>query len=51
MVTGLYGIHNGIVGHGGTAADLRLQGESRSFTDLVSENGLFMQFKLSLIHI
>ena len=29
MVTGLYGIHNGIVGHGGTAADLRLQGESR----------------------
>ena len=24
MVTGLYGIHNGIVGHGGTAADLRI---------------------------
>ncbi len=50
MVTGLYGIHNGIVGHGGTAADLRLQGESRSFTDLVSENGLFMQFKRAGLH-
>ena len=29
LVSGLYGIHNGIVGHGGTAADLRLQGESQ----------------------
>lgn len=45
LVTGRYGIHNGIVGHGGTAADLRLQGTSRHFTDLTSENGLFMQFR------
>ena len=50
MVTGLYGIHSGIVGHGGTAADLRLQGETRSFTDQVSENGLFMQFKRAGFH-
>ena len=26
LVSGQYGIHNGIVGHGGTAADMRLQG-------------------------
>ena len=45
MVTGLYGIHSGIVGHGGTAADLRLEGAPRSFTDDISENGLFMQFR------
>lgn len=50
MVTGLYGIHNGIVGHGGTAADLRLQGRDRSFTDDISENGLFMQFRHAGMH-
>ena len=32
LISGQYGIHNGIVGHGGTAADMRLQGESRGFT-------------------
>ncbi|MGI6201282.1 MAG: sulfatase [Christensenellales bacterium] len=41
LITGQYGIHTGVVGHGGTAADLRLQGESRHFTDVASENGLF----------
>ena len=30
LITGRYGIRNGVVGHGGTAADLRLQGESRN---------------------
>ena len=40
MISGQYGIHNGIVGHGGTAADMRLQGTTRSFTDDMSENGL-----------
>ena len=29
MISGQYGIHNGIVGHGGTAADMRLQGITR----------------------
>ena len=28
MISGQYGIHNGIVGHGGTAADMRLQGNA-----------------------
>lgn len=31
LMTGRFGIHNGVVGHGGTAADLRLEGESRGF--------------------
>ena len=50
LISGQYGIHNGIVGHGGTAADMRLQGESRGFTDLMSENGLFMQFRRAGFH-
>lgn len=50
LITGQYGIHNGVVGHGGTAADLRLQGAQRSFTDACSENGLFMQFRRAGMH-
>ncbi len=50
LITGQYGIHNGVVGHGGTAADLRLEGESRVFTDDISENGLFMQFRRAGMH-
>ena len=45
LVTGQYGIRTGVVGHGGTAADLRPQGIDRHFTDLYSENSLFSQFR------
>ena len=45
MVSGQYGIHNGILGHGGTAADMRLEGKERKFASAMSENGLFMQFR------
>ena len=31
LFNGRFGIHTGIVGHGGTAADLRLEGRDRSF--------------------
>lgn len=31
LMTGFFGYHSGIVGHGGTAADLRLEGEHRGF--------------------
>lgn len=31
--TGRFGIHTGIVGHGGTAADMRLTGKERGFDD------------------
>lgn len=50
LITGQYGIRTGVVGHGGTAADMRLQGETRSFTDKYSENGLFMQFRQAGYH-
>jgi len=31
-ITGRFGINSGLVGHGGTAADLRLEGAPRGFT-------------------
>ncbi|GGD78571.1 sulfatase family protein [Paenibacillus nasutitermitis] len=31
LMTGRFGIHNGVVGHGGTAGDVRHEGESRQF--------------------
>ncbi len=31
MMTGQFGIHNGVVGHGGTAADVRIEGRERDF--------------------
>ncbi|MCZ8515347.1 sulfatase [Paenibacillus filicis] len=31
LMTGQFGIHNGVVGHGGTAADVRHEGERRAF--------------------
>ena len=45
LVSGQYGIHNGIVGHGGTAADRMPEGYARSFKDEFSENNLFTVFK------
>jgi len=33
LFTGRFGIHSGIIGHGGTAADLRLTGITRGFQD------------------
>lgn len=50
LITGQFGIRTGIIGHGGTAADLRPQGATRGFTDLYSENSLFMQFRRAGYH-
>lgn len=33
LMTGRFGIHNGVVGHGGSAADVRHEGPSREFRD------------------
>lgn len=40
LMTGRFGIHTGVVGHGGTAADMRLEGESRGFRDRLSWDSL-----------
>lgn len=33
LFNGRFGIHTGVVGHGGTAADLRLEGSPRAFAN------------------
>jgi arylsulfatase A-like enzyme len=45
LMSGRFGIHTGVVGHGGTAADFRLEGSSRGFRDRLSEESLPMIFR------
>ncbi len=45
LLTGMFGIRNGAVGHGGTAADLRLAGRERDFQDAIPENGFHGIFR------
>ena len=33
LTTGMFGIHTGVVGHGGYQADIRMEGQSRGFRD------------------
>jgi len=40
LLTGRFGIHTGVVGHGGTAADMRLEGATRSFRDRLAGDSL-----------
>ena len=48
--TGRFGIHSGIVGHGGTAADMRLTGLERGLTDDFKEKSLISILKHSKLH-
>ena len=50
LVSGQYGIHNGAVGHGGTAADMRLYGELRDFKDPDAVHSLFHIFRQAGMH-
>lgn len=50
LVSGQFGIRNGIVGHGGTAADLRLDGECRGFHNSFSDESLWMMFQKAGFH-
>ncbi|MDP6779503.1 MAG: sulfatase-like hydrolase/transferase, partial [Candidatus Latescibacteria bacterium] len=43
--TGRFGIHTGIVGHGGTAADMRLEGTERGFKDCLPRETLPALFR------
>lgn len=40
LMSGRFGIHTGVVGHGGTAADMRLEGEKRGFVDSLANRSL-----------
>lgn len=50
LMTGKFGIHNGVVNHGGGAADLRIEPKKRSFTDLLSSNNLPFMFRNNGFH-
>jgi choline-sulfatase len=45
LVTGMFGIHSGVVGHGGTAADLRIEGAERSFRSRLGRESLWHVFR------
>jgi len=45
LTTGMFGIKNGAVGHGGTAGDLKLAGRPREFRDPALSDSLFMIFR------
>lgn len=40
LMSGRFGIHTGVVGHGGTAADMRLEGSPRGFKDMLEHDSL-----------
>ncbi len=50
LVSGIFGIRNGAVGHGGTAADRRLFGPERNFRDPVDVNNLHNIFRKAGLH-
>jgi arylsulfatase A-like enzyme len=45
LMSGRFGIHTGVVGHGGTAADRRLDGSTRGFRDSLDRSSLPMVFR------
>lgn len=49
LMTGRFGIHTGVVGHGGTAADPRIEGSTRGFRDKLSVQSLPVVSTLSWI--
>ena len=50
LQSGLFGIHNGAVGHGGTAGDQILEGEPRGFRAEFARTNLFQQFRRAGLH-
>lgn len=50
LISGRFGILNGVVGHGGTAADRRLTGAARDFTDEQDEGNFTNIFRRSGLH-
>ena len=44
LLTGRFGMHNGVVGHGGTAADPFLDGAPREFWSTIGRSSLFGRF-------
>jgi arylsulfatase A-like enzyme len=47
LMTGKFGIHNGVVGHSGTAAEVRHEGNERGFGDRLGSESFPMVFRRS----
>ncbi|MBR5312400.1 MAG: sulfatase [Clostridia bacterium] len=45
LSSGMFGIHNGAVGHGGTAGDQFVEGKTRDFRAEFARTNLFQQFR------
>lgn len=45
LMSGRFGIHTGVVGHGGTAGDMRRDGASRGFSDRLKTESLPWMFR------
>lgn len=50
LVSGMFGIRNGAVGHGGTVGDRRLTGPEREFTDIQDECNFHNIFRRAGMH-
>lgn len=50
LISGMFGIRNGAVGHGGTAADRRNTGKERGFTDVLDQNNFHNIFRRAGLH-
>lgn len=50
LVSGMFGIHNGAVNHGGLHADMRLEGADRSFRTEMAMNCVWRPFRQSGMH-
>ncbi len=45
LMSGRFGMHTGVVGHGGTAADVRIEGRNRDFFGRIGKESLWMLLK------
>lgn len=50
LISGMFGIHNGAVNHGGLHADMRAQGRSRGFRTSIAQNSLWSIFRGNGMH-
>src|SRR5512144_1785372 len=50
LMTGRFGIHTGVVNHGGTCADPRIDGHRRGFRDSLSSSSLPAFLKRQGLH-
>lgn len=50
IMTGKFGIHNGVTGHGGTCADLRIDGKDRHFVSEIDQHTIHGVFRKAGYH-